>query len=76
MRWEINANVLIRVTNSEEESSEQRAKNKSFPHHWDKTQLNMHAENGNLEHQHRLLEKKNYGKSGHGVADLLIVILV
>ena len=48
MRWEINANVLIRVSDSEEESSEQRAKNKSFPHHWDKTQLNMHAENGNF----------------------------
>lgn len=44
MRWEINGNVLIRVSDSEEESSEQRAKNKSFPHHWDKTQLNMHAE--------------------------------
>lgn len=44
VRWEINGNVLIRVSDSEEESSEQRAKNKSFPHHWDKTQLNMHAE--------------------------------
>ncbi len=75
MRWEINVNVLIRVTDSEEESSEQRAKNKSFPHHWDKTQLNMHAENGNSEHQHRPLEK-NMANSIDGVADLLIVILV
>lgn len=79
MRWEINGNVLIRVSDSEEESSEQRAKNKSFPHHWDKTQLNMHAE------KWKFLSiagadcggggKKNMAKSRAGVADLLIVIL-
>lgn len=75
MRWEINANVLIRVTNSEEESSEQRAKNKSFPHHWDKTQLNMHAENGNLEHQHRLLEKKITANLDTGSRTCLLLFL-
>lgn len=81
MRWEINGNVLIRVSDSEEESSEQRAKNKSFPHHWDKTQLNMHAE------KWKFLSidgagcgggggEKTVAKSRGGVDDLLIVILV
>lgn len=81
MRWEINGNVLIRVSDSEEESSEQRAKNKSFPHHWDKTQLNMHAEKwkflsiGGAGLQRRE-KKKNVAKSRGEVGDLLIVILV
>lgn len=76
MRWEINGNVLIRVSDSEEESSEQRAKNKSFPHHWDKTQLNMQAEKWKFLSIGCTHCWKNCGKTSQQVGDLLIVILV
>lgn len=76
VRWEITGNVLIRVSDSEEESSEQRAKNKSFPHHWDKTQLNMHAEKWKFDGIGGAEWWKTVAKSQCGVSDLLIVILV